>query len=194
MELAGEKIGSRGQYNRKGLSCGTKSKYIDSGVNKMSRYDVQQVCENGHRITGCYNIEPEDRQEFCKKCGAKTIIAFPDCGKEIQGDRIEEQWMGEWGGVESVCVPSYCSNCGKPYSWTQKKITTAIQILAEFGELDEEEKNTIEQDIENVAKDVPETELSARRIKRIWDKGKKVGYEVIMELASRTAAKILKNP
>lgn len=93
-----------------------------------------------------------------------------------------------------IVVPSYCSNCGNPYPWTEKKIMTAIQILAEFGNLDEEEKKTINQDVENIAKDVPETELSARRIKRIWERGKSVGYEAIMEFASRTAAKILKGP
>ena len=96
--------------------------------------------------------------------------------------------------VESPDVPSYCPNCGKPYPWTQKKIKTAIQIFAEFGDLNEEEKKTIEQDVENIAKDVPEAELSARRIKRIWERGKSIGYEVIMEFASRTAAQILKNP
>jgi len=79
-----------------------------------------------------------------------------------------------------VVVPSYCSNCGKPYPWTEKKIMSVIKILAEFGNLDEEEKKTINQDIENIAKDVPETELSARRIKRIWEKCSRAGYEVIM--------------
>ena len=64
----------------------------------------------------------------------------------------------------------------------------------EFGDLSEDEKKTIEQDVENIAKDVPEAELSARRIKRIWERGKRIGYEVIMEFASRTATKILKGP
>jgi len=41
---------------------------------------------------------------------------------------------------------------------------------------------------------VPEAELSARRIDRILGKCGGAGYEIIMELASRTAAKILKGP
>ena len=69
-----------------------------------------------------------------------------------------------------------------------------VAFSAEFGNLDEEEKKTIEQDIENIAKDVPEAELSARRIKRIWKKYSNAGYEVIIELASSTAANILKGP
>lgn len=156
------------------------------------KYDVQQVCENGHKITGCYHIISARRQKFCDRCGEKTITACPNCDKEIQGDRLKELEDGSWEQDMRVFVPSYCRYCGKPYPWTPKKIATAIQIFAEFGNLDEEEKKTIEQDIENIAKDVPEAELSARKIKRIWDKGSRVGYEVIMEFASRTAANVLK--
>jgi len=167
-------------------------------------YDVQQVCENGHQITDCYNINPEKRKKFCPECGAATRIDCPGCGAEIQGAQIKvsESWVDARVGRQrmiratpaDVPAPAYCQNCGKPFPWTQKKITTAIQILAEFGDLNEEEKKTIEQDIANIGKDVPEAELSARRIKRIWERGKSVGYEAIMEFASRTAAKILKGP
>ena len=156
------------------------------------QYDVQQVCENGHQITGCYNIKQSDQHKFCKKCGANTIITCPNCSEKIQGAQIDQQVTGDWVPIEVADVPSYCPNCGEPFPWTQKRIQTAIQILLEFGDLEEEEKKTIKKDIENIAKDVPEAELSARRIKRIWDKGGKVAYEVIMEFASRTAAQILK--
>ncbi len=175
------------------------------GVKKMSQmYDVQQVCENGHQMADCYNIYPEKRKKFCQECGATTLTACLCCGTEIQGARIK---IGQiWDDAElglrrmiradpfAVDVPSYCPNCGEPYPWTQKRIRAAIQILAEFGDLGEEEKKTIDQDVENIAKDVPDAELSARRIKRIWERGKDVGYEIIMEFASRTAAKILKGP
>jgi len=155
--------------------------------------DVQQVCENGHMITGPYGSKPKEQQKYCKKCGEKTIIACPNCGKEIQCDRqvIKNDW-----GAASVpnVVPSYCPDCGEPYPWTSNKITAAIHNLMEFGDLNDEEKKTIEQDVENIAKDAPEAELSARRIKRIWERGKVVAYEIIMEFASRTAANVLKGP
>jgi hypothetical protein len=91
-------------------------------------------------------------------------------------------------------VPSYCSNCGKPYPWTENKIMTAIQIFAEFGNLEEQEKKDIEKDINNIAKDIPQAELSAMKIKRLWGKYGKIAYNVIMEFASKTAAEVLKNP
>jgi hypothetical protein len=154
-------------------------------------YDIQQVCENGHQITGCYDIGESERQEFCQKCGAPTIIACPICNDKIQGDRLGENLTG-WDSIERSVVPSYCSNCGKPYPWTENKIVTAIQMFAEFGNLDDKEKDTIEQDIKNIAKDIPQAELSAMRIKRVWEKYSPVAYNVIMEFASKTAAKILK--
>jgi len=93
-----------------------------------------------------------------------------------------------------TAAPAYCLKCGKPYPWTENKIKTAIQIFTEFGNLDKTERKTIEDDIKNIAKDVPQAELSAMRIKRIWEKYGRVAYNVIMEFASKTAAEILKNP
>ena len=69
---------------------------------------------------------------------------------------------------------------------------TAIQILAEFGDLGDEEKKTIEQDINNIAKDMPQAKLSAMRIKPICKKVGKVAYDAVMEFASKTAAEIIK--
>lgn len=163
-------------------------------------YDIQQVCENGHQINDCYNIRPEKQKKFCQECGAATIIACPSCGEGIQGTQIEvsQDWISARTGHSKmvpgrpVDVPSYCSNCGKPYPWTENKIMTAIQIFAEYGNLSEQEKKDIEQDINNIAKDIPQTKLSAMRIKRICEKCGKVAYDVIMELASKTAAEILK--
>ncbi len=163
-------------------------------------YDIQQVCENGHQITDCYNISPEKQKSFCQKCGAATITVCPDCGEGIQGAQIKisQSYIDARSGRKTMTpithpdVPSYCHNCGKPYPWTERNILTAIQIFAEFGNLEDDEKKAIEEDINNIAKDIPQAELSAMRIKRIWGKYGPVAYNVIMEFASKTAAEILK--
>lgn len=167
----------------------------------VKEYDIQQVCEKGHQITGGIQVFSEEMKTFCQECGATTLTTCPSCNAPIQGGKIQtrQSLVDARTGrtrktLESIApVPSYCPNCGQPYPWTKNKIVTAIQILTEFGDLEDKEKETIEQDVENIAKDVPEAELSARRIKRIWERGKAVGYEAIMEFASRTAAKILKD-
>ncbi|GAH33867.1 unnamed protein product [marine sediment metagenome] len=152
-------------------------------------YDVQQVCENGHQINDSCKQYPEHCQKFCDKCGAQTITTCLHCNTEIRGYFIVPGVYG--GGAD---VPSHCHNCGKPYPWTKNKIMTAIQIFAEFGNLDDEEKKNIEKDINNIAKDIPQSELSAMRIKRIWEKYGRIAYNVIMEFTSKTASEILKNP
>lgn len=67
----------------------------------------------------------------------------------------------------------------------------AIQTFAELG-IDENEKSTIDEDMHNIAKDIPQAKPSAMRIKRICDKYGPVAYNVVMEFVSKTAAEILK--
>lgn len=160
----------------------------------MEQYDIAQICLNGHiRNDGIY-CHPEKSETYCSESGAETITQCPTCNANIQGSRIDTMWHGERYTHGLTYDPKHCKHCGKAYPWTESKIATAIQILMEFGNLDEEEKKTIEKDINNIAKDIPEAELSAMRLKRIWTKCKNAGYEVIMEFTSRTAAKILKEP
>jgi hypothetical protein len=84
----------------------------------MSHYDVQQVCLNGHQVTDNYNGSPEVRENFCSKCGEKTINQCPDCQHPIRG------YYHVDGVVKigfTTPVPTHCDNCGKPFPWTLRK-------------------------------------------------------------------------
>ena len=156
-------------------------------------YDVQQVCLNGHIINDTIKFRPEANEEYCTLCGKKTITQCPKCSTDIRGAMLINNPRGRPSPCESLTVaPAYCLSCGKPYPWTENKILTAIQMFAEFGNLDDKEKETIEQDIKNIAEDAPQAELSAMRIKRLWEKYSPVARDIIMELASKTIAAILK--
>jgi hypothetical protein len=170
-------------------------------------FDVMQVCENGHKITDCYKNNLEERSNFCCECGAATLTACPSCGKNIDGalQKIEMRprsvsearnslSVGSQKMIRSIPaeVPKYCKYCGKPYPWTEKKIQNAIQFLMESGELNSQEKETIGQDVENITKEVPETKLSANKLKRILERCKNISIELFLEISSRTAAKIFK--
>ena len=84
--------------------------------------DIQQVCENGHQITDCYNIKPETRKKFCPDCGASTLTTCPSCNGQIQGAQIDVRrdllaartGRQEWHCKVPADVPSFCTNCGKP--------------------------------------------------------------------------------
>ncbi len=163
----------------------------------MSRnYDVQQVCEDGHQITGCYDLCPDERQDFCQECGKPTITACPSCSETIEGTQIEvvksllDARSGRSRRVPGhpVDVPNYCKKCGKPYPWEENKIVAAIQVLAELGA----DESTIDEDMHNIAKDIPQAKPSAIRIKRICDKYGSVAYNAVIDFASKTAAEILK--
>ncbi|MBN1846716.1 MAG: DUF2321 domain-containing protein [Sedimentisphaerales bacterium] len=155
----------------------------------MGYYDKAEICLNGHVINDSVETCPEDCESFCSKCGEQTIQHCLGCKKPIQGTYYD----GPVGNI-GYSPPSYCKDCGKPYPWTETKITTAIQMFAEFGKLEKEEKSTIEEDVNNIARDIPQAELSAMRIKRIWEKYGKIAYHVIMEFACKTAGEILKHP
>ena len=79
----------------------------------MAYYDIMQVCLNGHRITDSYNTSPENRQEYCDQCGAKTITTCPICNKPIRG----HHYVPGVASMLTTPVPEFCFNCGKAYPW-----------------------------------------------------------------------------
>lgn len=52
--------------------------YNDLYGRKKTGYDAAQICMNGHVITRMFHDSPEFRQNFCDKCGEKTITTCPN--------------------------------------------------------------------------------------------------------------------
>lgn len=92
----------------------------------MGNYDVQQVCINGHQITDSYNNSLEFRQDFCARCGAKTIHACPKCGAKIKGHYLVSGVIS----LRKTAVPSHCANCGVAFPWakTKEKKTNSVSL------------------------------------------------------------------
>jgi hypothetical protein len=86
----------------------------------MGKYDVQQVCLNGHQITDRYNGSPERRNNHCSICGEKTLHQCPECKSEIKGYHFTPGVV-VLGGTTSV--PTHCDNCGSQFPWAGKKKT-----------------------------------------------------------------------
>jgi hypothetical protein len=161
------------------------------GVNMDGYYDIAQICLNGHVINHSAETRPQHNRDFCPTCGEKTITKCPSCNNSIQGN-YHAKGVSGFAGIYNL--PAYCQKCGKSFPWTENKIQTAIQIFVEFGNLDEAQLNQTKEDIKNIARDVPQAELSAMRIKALWGKYGNIAYNVIMEFASKTASEILKHP
>jgi hypothetical protein len=90
----------------------------------MDHHDIAQICLNGHCINSAYNKLPQFNQDFCDKCGEKTITQCTECGVNILGD-YENGVMAIGFEFHS---PEYCHNCGKPFPWLAKKIKAAIEM------------------------------------------------------------------
>ena len=149
----------------------------------MGQYKTAQVCVTGHVITG--NTGWNETQDFCDKCGEKTITQCPACNASIRG---HYEVPGVFGVDSDYSPPSFCHSCGATFPWTHAKIAAAIRIFEEFGNLSKAEQETISDDVRNLARDTAGAELSARRIRRIWERTGPLARNLLMELAGKTAA------
>jgi len=67
----------------------------------MSDYDVAQICLNGHVITELA-LKPDYRQDFCSRCGARTITECEACHKGIRGFLHGSGYLG------TIDRPAFC--------------------------------------------------------------------------------------
>lgn len=157
----------------------------------MEGYDIAQICLNGHVITGMAASSPQFLQSFCDKCGEPTITDCPSCKAHIRG---YYHCPGVISLPESV-APGYCHNCGKAYPWTERKITAAIQMAAEFGGLDEKDVVQLTESLRDITKDTASTPLSASRIKRLLGKmasgTASAVRDIVVDISSEAAKKII---
>lgn len=157
------------------------------------RYDVAQICSNGHVINKYARTMPRFNKEFCDTCGARTIIACQKCNASIQG--CYDSGLVIIGPSEPFPAPAFCHNCGAPYRWTEKRREAARELVAEEKGLTQEEKATLAKDVDDLIADNPRTKVAATR----WKKGlAKMGketahalHEILIDIASETAKKTI---
>lgn len=152
-------------------------------------YDVAQICLNGHVTNSSTIGTPEHNEKFCRKCGAETITACPDCDCSIRG----YLWgAGIGGGYDP---PSFCTNCGNPFPWTQARINAASELAKELDSLDDEDRIVLQNSIDDMVRDTPSTNVAVLRFKRIMLKvGQDVAgifREILVDVLSETAKKAL---
>lgn len=128
----------------------------------MGYYHTAQVCLNGHMINDNVDEHPESNQNFCSKCGAKTITACPSCNAKIRGDY--ECGVVVIGGLTSV--DSYCYNCGAAYPWTEAALQNTTLLIMEEEELSEQLKQSIVTSLPDIITETPGTNLATVRIKK----------------------------
>ena len=151
----------------------------------MGGYNVARICLNGHMIGSEFVIpsRPGLRQtgdRFCERCGEPIITECPTCGAELRGTQ-----------QVSYRVPFYCRSCGKPYPWTDRKIQEARELIDLDTALAAEEKEAFKADIVVITTDVPRTKAAAIRVKRFLNGAGAALRDIVVELASEAAKRII---
>ena len=147
------------------------------------RYDVAQVCLGGHIINAYSTSRPDYNTKYCADCGESTITTCRECDAGIPGAPYPTG--RELLSVDYTALPpkSYCEACGKPYPWTQSKIES-FQELVDLSSLNKNNKTVLRDNITDIIRDTPRTEVACVKFVKILSKLKKQEPQLISKLAS----------
>lgn len=158
----------------------------------MGYYHIAQICLHGHVITDSYDSDPEFRQNFCDKCGSKTITNCPKCNSPIRGNYEVPDFIS-FNSMNTA--PSYCYDCGEPYPWTKESLESIQELLALESNLSGPELEYLNSNLSSVLVDTPKTNIVAAKLKLALGKISSVTSEaihnIIVDIASETAKKII---
>lgn len=160
------------------------------------KYGTAQVCLNGHLINSSVEEHPKRCKAHCDTCGAETITACPACQQAIRGTHyIAFRYEHPLGHVNSIPIekpPAYCEKCGEPFPWTATAIQTAVELLAEDLELNDDETAQLTESISEAVRDTPRATLGGTRIRRYLQKAGKHVAEAVRELIVDLVAESVK--
>lgn len=150
----------------------------------------QEICNNGHQIT-VSKSSPTDSQEFCSKCGEKTISRCTECDAPIEGFYKPDGVI--YLGKHTADIPNYCIKCSKPYPWTKILLENAVELIALDTELSEDEKAAIKSSIPDLIVDTPKTPVAEAKFKMNFLKANKIVkdslYNLLVDVVSETVKK-----
>lgn len=133
-------------------------------IGEIMRYDIAQICENGHVINGWSTDSPEHNEMFCNKCGKPTITKCPECNAAIRGNVLDD-----FPNLHFK-APNYCINCGSPYPWIKSRLITANELVYELESINERDKAILMTSINDLVKETPSAPIAATKYKKIMEK------------------------
>jgi hypothetical protein len=121
---------------------------------------------------------PKKPQPFCTKCGAKTLATCQHCNAPIlfrfAGDRA-----------------AYCSDCGKPFPWTETALAAAKEFADEL-EISDSDKSKLKATFDDLTTDTPRMELAAHRFKNFVKKIGPAAGDVLTKIMVNVATEAAK--
>lgn len=126
----------------------------------MASYDTAQICLNGHVISIIAGSSPEIQDEFCSKCGEKTIMECSQCKTFIHGQYYPVSlWSNRYD------LPAYCHKCGAMYPWTSRTIESAREYIKSSDSMSDDDKQVACDLLIELIKDTPDIELASEKFK-----------------------------
>ena len=157
-------------------------------------YDVAEICQNGHVTNSMAHDYPASNQEYCDKCGSKTITKCPSCNTDIRG----HYHISGVFSISRFAPPSYCHKCGKPFPWTQTAVGAAREFASIIETLTEDERDQLKETIPDLLQDTPRTPVAESKFKKLMTKAGKDAYEgmkkILTDIVSETLKKTLFGP
>lgn len=129
----------------------------------MSYSDRALICDKGHVIAAHVSSWKSDRQNFCSRCGARTITECPQCSAGIHLDRLNARYVG----LGIARPPAFCPHCGSPYPWTANALVAAKSLTNEVEGLTPEDRQTLSTSIDDLVSEGPQADLAATRFRLI---------------------------
>jgi len=130
-------------------------------------YDISQICLNGHVINSEVQRYPDFNKEYCPDCGERTIIQCPSCKEYFRGEYKVD------GVIEigfELEAPKFCEFCGSPYPWTESALSAAKELADGLESLNDDEKEDLKQNIDDMVKDTPRTTVAVQKFKKLLEK------------------------
>ena len=162
----------------------------------QSFHDVALICLNGHVVNDSSQTSPQFNAKHCRKCGEATIDKCPACQKSIKGEYHVPGVVVVGRGDPPA--PSFCHECGKPYPWTERRLTAAKELADEMDGLTDDDKLKLRGALDDLAKEGPKTEPAKFRFKQIMKKVGGDGYEmmkkVVTDIVSESVRKSIFGP
>lgn len=125
------------------------------------------ICLNGHIRVSSYYTEDNILEKYCIECGERLISKCQNCSEYIQGENNPYDFSEN---QSFYTKPKYCHLCGEPYPWTEKKIKAAIELAELESIINEQDKEEFKQDVYELAKNSPQSQVSAKRLSIILSK------------------------
>ena len=161
-------------------------------INRQGIYDIAQICINGHMVNDYFSSRPQHNKKYCDICGSKTITSCENCQANIRGGYTTLHGIS---APNKIRIPSFCIECGKPFLWTQEKVKVAKELANEMEGINSEEKKILADNIDDLIRESPRTELASTRFRKIMikvgDVASKGFQDILIGIISETAKKII---